>query len=142
MTGPCLRIARVILAQACIATAALGLATTSVAQDAQEPARMTSEANALFAIVYSAGPSWRPGVPMQDQGLVEHFYYMRDLHASGATLLAGPFGDDGGIVLLRAADLEAAQAIMAADPAVTSGLFVGEVRRFDPRFVGEAWPQP
>ena len=91
----------------------------------------------MYAIVYRAGPSWRPGVPMEQQGLREHFYYLRDLHARGVILLAGPLGADGGLVLLRASDQAEADRLMAADPAVIAGLFVGEARPFVTRFASD-----
>jgi uncharacterized protein YciI len=91
----------------------------------------------LFAITYRAGPSWKPGVPMEQQGLRDHFYYLRDLHARGTVLLAGPLGDDGGLVLVRARDQAEAERTMATDPAVVSGAFVGDVRPFVPRFASE-----
>ena len=91
----------------------------------------------LFAITYRAGPSWKPGVPMEQQGLRDHFYYLRDLHARGTVLLAGPLGDDGGLVLVRARDQAEAERMMATDPAVVGGLFVGDVRPFVPRFASE-----
>ncbi|HMO76682.1 MAG TPA: YciI family protein [Sphingopyxis sp.] len=90
----------------------------------------------LFTIHYRAGPNWRPGVPMEQQGLVEHFYFIRDLHARGVILLAGPLGADGGLIILQAADAGEVAKLMASDPAVVAGLFVGEVQPFVLRFVG------
>lgn len=91
----------------------------------------------MYAIVYRAGPSWKPGAPMEQQGLRDHFYYLEDLHARGVILLAGPLGSDGGLVLLRARDQSEADRLMAADPAVGSGLFVGEARPFVTRFASD-----
>jgi uncharacterized protein YciI len=43
--------------------------------------------------------------------------------------MAGGFSDDsGGAVVLNVSDMESAKAIADADPAVTSGLFVYELR--------------
>ena len=100
----------------------------------QEP---VVEQEPLFAIIYRAGPRWKPGVPMEAQGLQGHFYYLSDLVKSGKVALAGPLGPDGGLVLLRATDQTAAERMMAADPAVTGGLFLGEVRGFLPRLASE-----
>ena len=92
------------------------------------------EAGDLYAVIYDVGPKWRAGVPMEQQGLREHFFYMRDLHARGVILLAGPMGGDGGLVILRATDQAAAERVVADDPAVTAGIFSGRTARFVPRF--------
>lgn len=89
----------------------------------------------VYVISYRTGPSWKPGKPMAEQAIGPHGAYMRRLFDEGRMLAAGPTLDiDGGVVLLRAASLDEAQAVMAADPAVTSGLFVGEVRAWRPAF--------
>ncbi len=75
---------------------------------------------------------------MAEQGLGDHARYMKQLVDDGVVHTAGPWGPDGGIVLLRAADLMAAQMLVEADPAVKTGLFIGEVRRFAPRFTSPA----
>lgn len=92
-------------------------------------------AAALYVITYTAGPAWQAGKPMAKQALGPHAAYMKKLLAEGRTVAAGPtFNLDGGVVILKAESLEAAQAIMAADPAVTSGLFTGELRSWTPMF--------
>lgn len=73
---------------------------------------------------------------MREQGLRDHFYYMKRLHSEDRIIAAGELGPDGGLVLLRARDQADADGVIAADPAVVAGLFVGEARRFVPRFVG------
>ena len=90
----------------------------------------------VFAITYRPGPQWRPGAPMREQGLLDHFYYVKSLDDAGRVGVAGPLGEDGGLILLRAESQAEAEAVMQADPAVTAGLFVGEVRPFVPRFAG------
>lgn len=101
--------------------------------DATEPAseKMT------FAIVYRAGPAWKPGVPMEQQGLRDHFYYINALHKEGKLIVAGPLGSDGGLIILYARDQADADSVIAADPAVTAGLFTGTATRFIPRFVSK-----
>lgn len=119
--------------------AAIVLVTTGTGtamQARQEPAAQQRAARPMFAIVYRAGPAWKPGVPMKDQGLRDHFYYVKALHDRGDIVYAGPMGPDGGLILIHAADRTAADAIVAADPAVKAGIFVGTVRDFTPRFVG------
>lgn len=118
-----------------ILPALLSLALMAGPVRAQTPPETAEASQPLFVIVYRAGPAWRPGAPMAEQpGMREHFFYIRDAHAAGVILTAGPWGDDGGVIVLRAESLEAARAVMAADPAVAGGLFEGEVRGFDPRF--------
>ncbi len=90
-----------------------------------------------FVITYRAGPKWKPGVAMRDQGLRDHFYYMKSLDQRGRIVVAGQLGPDGGLVVLRAKDQADADQIVAADPAVTAGIFSGEARPFVPRFVGK-----
>ncbi|MBY8820874.1 YciI family protein [Sphingomonas colocasiae] len=103
---------------------------------AEQPASIETN-RSLFAIVYRPGPAWKAGVPMAQQGLGEHARYMKRLVDEGVIHTAGPLGADGGLVLLHARDLAAAQSLMAADPAVLAGLFAGEVRPFAPRFTSE-----
>ena len=92
-------------------------------------------APAFYVITYTAGPAWLAGKPMSQQALGPHAAYMKKLLADGRMAAAGPtFNVDGGVVILKADSLEAAQAIMAADPAVASGLFTGELRSWTPMF--------
>lgn len=90
----------------------------------------------LFAVVYRAGPKWKAGVPMENQGLRDHFFYLRGLSEKDVIVVAGPLGADGGLVILRAQDERAAAQVVAADPAVIANLFVGEVKPFSPRIGG------
>lgn len=88
----------------------------------------------LFVIIYRPGPNWLSGVPMRDQGLIDHFHYMRELHESGRMLLAGPLGEDSGLVIVRAATKEEVDEIVKSDPAVVEGKFIGAVESYVPRF--------
>jgi uncharacterized protein YciI len=91
----------------------------------------------VFVITYKPGPAWQAGMPMNRQALGPHAAYWTRLAREGRAVGAGPFTDmDGGIAVINAANLEDAQAIMAADPAVTSGVFVGEVHGWSLRIRG------
>jgi uncharacterized protein YciI len=90
----------------------------------------------LFAVVYRAGPGWKAGAAMKDQDLRGHFFYLRELSRNGAVMVAGPLGEDGGLVILRASDLEAANKMVSTDPAVLAGVFLGEIKPFLPKFGG------
>jgi uncharacterized protein YciI len=60
---------------------------------------------------------------------------MEELSWAGRIALAGPFLDAAaGLAVLRAADAEAAAAVLANDPAVRDGVLVGEVRTWLPLF--------
>ncbi len=89
----------------------------------------------LYAIVYEAGPTWQHDKPMEKQNIREHAVYMKKLFDSGIIHVAGPFGPKGGLVLFYAANQSEADAIMANDPAVKTGLFTGAVNRYQPPFL-------
>lgn len=111
----------------------LSLCAVAAPVQAGQPSAVEAD-RSLFAIIYRPGPAWKTGVPMAEQGLGEHARYMKRLVDQGVIHTAGPLGADGGLVLLHIRDLAAAEALVAADPAVRDGLFIGEVRRFVPRF--------
>lgn len=91
----------------------------------------------LFIFVFRPGPAWVEGKSLAEQGLRPHGLYIKSLFDEGRIFAAGPFTDrDGGLVILRAADMEAARAVYDADPAIESGKFVGEIMAWDPRFNG------
>ena len=89
---------------------------------AQSPEKVT------FLVIYRPGPGWLPGKPMAEQPLKEHGKYMLSLYEKGFLKFAGPFGDDkGGAVVLEVAGAAKAQALVAEDPAVKSGVFLHEI---------------
>lgn len=120
---------------AVVVAAMLWASAGTAGAPAQQPAP-AAVARPLFALVYRAGPAWKPGVPMKDQGLRDHFYYVKALHERGDIVYAGAMGPDGGLMIFHAVDQTAADTVAASDPAVKSGIFTGEVRRYTPRFVG------
>ena len=108
------------------AAAAAGLAAGK-ATGAETLAPMRS----LYLAIYRPGPNWLPGKPTSAQPLREHGRYMLRLYREGRLRLAGSFGaDPGGAAAFEAEDDAAAQAIVAADPAVTAGVMIGELRRW------------
>jgi uncharacterized protein YciI len=99
------------------------------ASAAPEPARP------LFAFIYRPGPAWKPGLPMAQQNLRAHAGYFAKLTAEGRVVAAGGWaGADGGMAVLRAADADEAARLLAADPAITEGVFEADLRRWTPRF--------
>lgn len=136
---------------ALIATILTFAAGPALAQDAQGPARPPATIPTVYVIQYKTGPAWLVGKPLRDQPMGPHGAYMRKLFAEGRLLAAGPTVNtegeaplvDGGVILLRAASLDEAKAVMSADPAITAGLFVGEVRTWRVAFSkGEALAPP
>ncbi len=60
-----------------------------------------------------------------------HLQHLERLEVAGQLLVAGPFEDrSGGMMVLRAASLEAARAIVSTDPFVSSGAVSSEIRQF------------
>lgn len=71
-----------------------------------------------------------PRHPMSRELFVRHQSYIRSQFEAGIYRLAGPFTDGGrihGMVILTARDAGAAQAIVAADPAVREGAMAVEI---------------
>jgi uncharacterized protein YciI len=94
-------------------------------------------AQLVFVITYKPGPAWQPGVAMNRQALGPHAAYWARLARAGCAIGAGPFLDaDGGMALITAASADEARAVIAADPAVTSGVFVVEFHQWSPRLRG------
>ena len=120
-----MRVGALVLALA----AAFALAGTAVAQSA--PLKP-------FAVLYQPGPAWKAGEPMSRQGLGPHARYIGELQDQGRVYAAGPLGAEKGLAIIAAESLDEAKAILARDPAVTSGIFKAEVEPFGPRFGGKA----
>jgi uncharacterized protein YciI len=78
----------------------------------------------------------RPEMPFdptdeEDRLVGEHFEYLQRLRSEGKLLLAGPSpveGDTIGIAIFEIDDEDEARAIVAADPAVTGGIMIPELR--------------
>jgi uncharacterized protein YciI len=123
---PALLVAAVLLT----AVPALPAATAqSAAAEAVRPAQ-------LFVLTYRPGPAWRAGLPMEQQALAPHGAYHKRLVAEGRSFAAGRFlTSEGGMAIIRAASLEEAQALLAADPAIQSGVFTGSIEAWKPRFL-------
>jgi uncharacterized protein YciI len=78
----------------------------------------------------SEGPT-----PDEERVIGEHYEYLRDLSDRGVVLLAGRTRsnteEDFGIVILAVEDAGTARSVMADDPAVREGVFVGDIFPYD-----------
>lgn len=105
---------------------------------AQAPAQADASATPprqLFLFLFRPGPAWQAGVPMRQQNLREHGAYHALLVREGRSVAGGGYvGEDGGMAIVRAADRAEAEAMLAADPAIQNGVFVAELRQWQPRF--------
>jgi uncharacterized protein YciI len=92
------------------------------AQADEPPAKST------YLVIYRAGPAWAPGKRLSELPLKEHGRYMLSLYAKGLLKIASGLGDDtGGAVVLEVVDQAQAEALVADDPAVKTGLFLHEL---------------
>lgn len=95
----------------------------------------------VFLFQYRLGPNWNPSASLREQ-LGPHAAYMGELAAARRLIAAGPYADahGGGMAIVRAENLAAAQAMLAADPAIVSGVFAADVRPWAVRFRGAELP--
>jgi uncharacterized protein YciI len=73
----------------------------------------------------------REGIEDEREMLEAHWAYLRELHADGKLVVAGPSwtGDDPfGIGVFDVREQSEVEAILAADPALTSGAMRAEIR--------------
>lgn len=98
------------------------------------PAQTSSPARAVYLVVYRLGPAWVAGkLSAEQSGMRDHFEYYLDLHRKGRLQAGGGFADgSGGAAIFEAEDDAAATAFLAADPAVVSGAFTYELKRWRP----------
>lgn len=115
------------------------LSSGCVTPPAAAPSPPVAAQQQLYLFQYAPGPAWRAGVPMRQQGLGPHAAYMQQLLDEGRLFAGGGYSsDDGGMAIVTAANADEARAMLAADPAITSGVFVAELREWTPRFYTDA----
>lgn len=76
-----------------------------------------------------------PFAPTDEESRIigEHYAYLKRLRAEGRLVLAGPSaipGDSFGLGIFDQDDRADVEAIVAADPAVRSGIMTAEIRPF------------
>jgi len=107
--------------------ASFGLLAGSLAPAAPSAAPAEARARTAYLVVYRPGPAWLAGQPLGKQPLGEHGRYVLGLYTKGTLKFAGPFMDDtGGALVFEAETEDEAAAVVAADPAVVSRVFVAE----------------
>lgn len=89
----------------------------------------------VYVVRYRPGPEYRSERPLLQQDLRQHEGYMRGQTKAGVIIAAGPtFDETGGIVLLSVSNFAEAEAFVRNDPAVTAGIFAGEITDWRPVF--------
>jgi uncharacterized protein YciI len=82
----------------------------------------------MYLVVYRPGPAFISGKPLAEQPLKEHGRYMLSLYEQGTLKFAGGFSDNaGGAAAFEAESDDEARAVVAADPAVTSQVFLTDL---------------
>ena len=77
----------------------------------------------LFVVHFETGPSWNKSLAPSDQpGFREHSANLSRLRKEGAIVFGARYGDLG-MIFVKADALDAAKALMEADPGVQSGIF-------------------
>ena len=87
----------------------------------------------LFVLSFAPGPTWKPGVPMKEQGLSAHLERIRSAGEDGSVVVAGPYADESGGMALLFADCESeASAFVERDLAVVAGTMICKITRLLP----------
>jgi uncharacterized protein len=86
-----------------------------------------------FLVILRPARDEMPFEPTEEESRIvgEHYDYLVSLRDRGKLVVAGPSikpGDTFGIGVLDVDDEDEVQAIVAADPAVTSGVMTAEIR--------------
>ncbi len=83
-----------------------------------------TQSPALFVVHFETGPNWNKALsPAEQPGFKEHSANLNRLRKEGAIVFGARY-DEFGMIFLEAESLEAAKAIVGADPGVRSGAFV------------------
>lgn len=89
-------------------------------------------ADPLFVLDATPGPAWVTGLPLTEQDLADHLSYTSTLFADGRLLAGGPVSEEAGRYVVAAPDASAADALVADDPGVTSGVLSVAIRPWGP----------
>lgn len=109
----------------------ISVATRADAADTADNKPAAAAARPVYLVVYRPGPAWIAGQPLEAQPLKGHGRHMLDMYRKGLLRSAGRFADgSGGAAAFEADDDDHAAALIAMDPAVVSGVFVFDLRRW------------
>lgn len=134
-----LEVERLEMIKALMMVALVWIAFGCSTPPATAPSPPVAAQQQLYLFQYAPGPAWHAGVPMRQQGLGPHAAYMQQLLDEGRLFAGGGYSsDDGGMAIVMAANVDDARTMLAADPAITSGVFVAELREWTPRFYTDA----
>lgn len=112
----------------------LAAVAPSVAAQPAPPAR-AAQPPPLYICIYRPGPAWVADKPLDQQDLRPHTAFIKRLLDEGRLFAGGRTVDvDGGLAIFRAASLEEARGVLAADPALISGVLVAELHAWQPLF--------
>lgn len=113
--------------------AVVALVLAAVATAAEAPPTTPSP---LFVVHFETGPSWNKSLaPTEQPGFREHSANLNRLRKEG-TIVFGARYADLGMIFLKADTLDAAKAVVEADPGVRSGIFS---YRIEPLRVFYSW---
>lgn len=106
-------------------------AVLSAAAHAQTAANAAeAPAGPLFAVEITTGPAWDAAKPPQDQAhFREHSMNLKRLRDEGHLVMGARYADKG-LVLLRAPNADAANAMMQQDPSMQAKVFRYELHEF------------
>lgn len=80
-----------------------------------------------YVVLLKRGPKWIPNKPAAEQPLSHHGRYLNEQMSKGVLLMAGPFLDDsGGLILYRGRDEAEVRAIAEHDPGVIDQILAVE----------------
>ena len=86
-------------------------------------ATAAAQTSPLFVVHFETGPSWNKSLAPSDQpSFREHSANLNRLRKEGAIVFGARYGDLG-MIFLKADTLDAAKALIDADPGVQSGIF-------------------
>jgi uncharacterized protein YciI len=88
------------------------------------PAFAQEPASSLFIVPFETGPSWDKSLaPAEQPAFKEHSANLNRLRKEGVIVFGARY-DDLGLIVLESDSLDAAKAMVDADPGVRSGVFV------------------
>ncbi len=76
----------------------------------------------VTTLTLTAGPSWDPALPPEQQALQSHFAHVKGLFDAGQLLANGPLEDGRGLYLHLAEVAPPSDRILAEDPGIQSGV--------------------